>query len=132
MRLVCLLICSFFLISCAKKESFDLVCLGNLDQSISVDQAIQHEQTPELTYFYKFKDNKVYKNHYDYGFPCSENTPQAIRCVIDLTIGDGSVTTITLDKQKLTVTDHIQRKAAKTPGLPISEDYTSTCQNIPR
>jgi hypothetical protein len=127
MKRIIFFLLALTLVSCSKND-LSIICVGSLDQSFLENNAIRHVSTPNLTYLYRFEDDKVFKNHYDYGFPCSENSADYIRCVIDLTLGDGSVTTISLNKQSLFVTDHILRKVPKNPNLPTSEDFSGRCE----
>ena len=119
---------TFSLVACSSKEDLRMICEGSLDKSFIENNVVRHELIPSLTYSYRFDDDKVYKNHYEYGFPCSENTTETIKCIIDLTLGDGSVTTITVQKKSLVVTDHILRKIPKNPLLPFSENFSGKCK----
>ncbi len=116
------------LVACSKKNDLSIICEGDLDKSFIENNSLRHEPTPNMTYFYRFEDDKVFKNHYEYGFPCSLNNETTIKCIIDLTLGDGSVTTITVDKKSLLVTDNILRKAPKNPSLPYSENFSGKCK----
>ncbi len=127
MKVALFLLIPMMLAACSKNE-FSIVCEGTLDKSFVENQVIRHESTPNLTYFYRFNEDKVFKNHYEYGFLCSENTSEVIKCVIDLTLGDGSVTTINLNKKSFLVTDDILRKVPKNPILPISENFSGKCK----
>ena len=123
-----LLLFCFSLFACSKKNDLNIVCEGKLEKLFIENNGLRPERSENMIYFYRFEDDKVFKNHYEYGFPCTENNDQNIKCIIDLTLGDGSVTTITVNKKSLFVNDKVIRKKPKSPDLPYSEEYSGKCK----
>ena len=73
--------------------------------------------------------NKIQKNNYPYKFPCSKETDTEITCVIDFTLGDGSIETIKFNKLKNTVSDMLLRKKTA-PGFPSKESFEGFCEVV--
>jgi|GEM_PF-987096 len=130
MKKILLLLFCFSLLACSKKNDLNIICEGSLEKLFIENNSLRPEPAENMIYLYRFADDKVFKNRYEYGFPCSENDDQHIKCIIDLTLGDGSITTITVNKKSLFVTDKVIRKKPKSPDLPYSEVFSSKCKAI--
>ncbi|NBY64224.1 MAG: hypothetical protein EBQ70_08975 [Betaproteobacteria bacterium] len=125
-----LVLAVFVLTGCAKERDLRVLCKGTLTKiEFKNNEEIILDKNDEFLNQYQFTIDKIQKNNYPYKFPCAKETDTEITCVIDFTLGDGSVETIKFNKLKNTVSDIVLRKKTA-PGFPSKESFEGFCEVV--